>query len=268
MKQWIIAFLGVLLIACNSHPKNKVPDTLTKEEMPASVQQLFKKIAANPDSTGLRLQLVNALDSLGAYGQALKQMDSLIKKDSLNYGLWYRKALLQETTKDTTGALRSYRYAIRIYPSPDAQLAAANLFAERKDSTALLLCRQVASLRMGREYTAHCNFISGVYYARTGKKQKALDAFNTSIANDLYYTEAYMEKGFLFYDDKKFNEALQVYQTLVTVKNTYADGYYWLAKCEEALNHKAEAINNYQKSLALDPSLKEAAAALQRLGGK
>ena len=268
MKHWIIALFVLLLTACNSLPKNKVPDTLTKEEMPAPVQQLFKKINANPDSTGLRLQLVNALDSLGAYGQALGQMDSLIKKDSLNYGLWYRKALLQETTKDTTGALRSYRYAIRIYPSPDAQLAAANLLAERKDSTALLLCRQVASFRMGREYTAHCHFITGVYYARTGNKQKAMDAFNNSIANDLNYTEAYIEKGFLYYDGKQFKEALQVYQTLVTVKNTYADGYYWLAKSEEALNNKAEAINNYQKSLTLDPSLKEAATALQRLGAK
>ena len=267
MKYWIIAVSG-LLLACNQPVKNKVPDTLTKEEMPAPVQQLFKQIAANPDSTGLRLRLVNALDSLGAYGQALGQMDSLIKKDSLNYGLWYRKALLQESTKDTSGALRSYRYAIRIYPSPDAQLSAANLLAERKDSTALLICRQVASMRMGREYTAHCHFITGVYLARTGNKQKALDAFNNSIANDLNYTEAYMEKGFLYYDDKKYTEALKVYQTLVTVKNTYPDGYYWLAKTEEALNNKAEAINNYQKALTLDPALKEAATALQRLGAK
>ncbi len=268
MKYWIVVFLGFYLTACNQPAKNKIPDAFTREEMPAPVQQLFKKITANPDSIGLRLQLVNALDSLGAYGQALRQMDSLITKDSLNYGLWYRKALLQESTKDTTGALRSYRYAIRIYPSPDAQLAAANLLAERKDSTALLLCRQVASFNIGREYNAHCHFITGVYFARTGNRQKAMEAFNNSISNDFNYTEAYMEKGFLYYDEKKYKEALQVYQTLVTIKNTYADGYYWLAKTEEALNNKAEAINNYQKSLVLDPSLKEARTALQRLVAK
>jgi len=268
MKYWIIALLGLVIVACNQPVKPKAPDTLTKDEMPAPVQQLFSKVAANPDSIGLRLQLVNSLDSLGAYEQALGQMDSLIKKDSLNYGLWYRKALLQESTKDTTGALKSYRYAIRIYPSPDAQLAAANLLAERKDSTALLLCKQVASFNMGREYNAHCHFITGVYFARTGNKQKALQAFNNCIINDLNYTEAYMEKGFLFYDDKKYTEALQVYQTLVTIKNTYADGYYWLAKTEEALNNKTEAISNYQKSLVLDPTLKEASASLQRLGAK
>ena len=35
-------------------------------------------------------------------------------------------------------------------------------------------------------------------------------------------------KRLLLYDTKKFNEALAVFQTLVTVKNTYPDGYYWL----------------------------------------
>lgn len=268
MKRWSVVLLTLLAAACHTEPKNKVPDTLRPDEMPAPVQQLFKQLEQNRDSIGLRLQLVNALDSLGAYQQALGQMDSLIRKDSLNYGLWYRKALLQESTKDTSGALRSYRYAVRIYPSPDAMLAAANLLAEKKDSTALLLCKQVADLRLGREYTAHCHFITGVFLARTGNKQKAMDAFNYCLSNDLNYTEAYMEKGFLFYDAKKYNEALQVFQTLVTVKNTYADGYYWLAKSYEALQNKAEAIANYQKAQLLDPALKEASEALKRLGAK
>ncbi len=203
MKTWSVFFLFVFFIACNSEPKNTVPDALKKEEMPAPVQQLFSKLDQHPDSMGLRLQLVDALDSLGAYQQAMGQIDALIKKDSLNYGLWYRKAQLQENTHDTTGALKSYRYAIRVYPAPDAMLAAANLLAERKDTLALAICKQVDQMRMGREYTAHTGFISGVYYARTGNSQKAINAFNNCIANDFNYAEAYMEKGFLLYDTKK-----------------------------------------------------------------
>ena len=268
MKQWIAAVLILLLAACKNEPANKAPDTLQKDEMPAAIRQLFGELARNPDSTGLRLRLVDALDSLGAYRQASGHMDSLLLKDSLNYGLWYRKALLQENLKDTSGALRSYRYAIRIYPSPDALLAAANLLAEQKNAAALTLCKQVADLRLGREYSAHCNFISGVYYARTGDRKKAIEAFNQSIYNDLNYTEAYMEKGFLYYDDKKSKEALQVFQTVVAVKNGYADGYYWSAKCYEALGNKPEAIANYQKALVFDSKLTEAAVALQRLGVK
>ncbi len=267
MKKLLPVCILLFFIACKNEPEKKDPDTLQPHEMPVAVKNLFDQVSKNPDSIGLRFQLVNALDSLGAYQQALSQVDSLIRNDSLNFGLWYRKALVQENIKDTTGALRSYRYAIRIYQSPDAMLAAANLLAERRNDTALLVTKQVEQFRMGREYTAHCNFINGVYYARTGDKPKAIIAFNNCIANDFNYMEAYMEKGFLYFDDKKITEATQVFQAAVTVKNTYADGYYWLAKCKEVSNNRAEAIANYQKAFTLDPKLAEAAAALKRLGG-
>jgi tetratricopeptide (TPR) repeat protein len=268
MKKWLCAPLILLLAACGNDSAPKSPESLTKDQMPARIQQLYSSIDQKPDSVGLRLKLVDALDSLGAYKQALTQMDSLISKDSLNFGLWYRKATLQQNTTDTSGALQSYRYAIRIYPSPDAMLGAANLLAEKKDSTALMICNTIERQRMGREYNAHCNFISGVYYSRTGNQQKALDFFDNCIMNDLNYLEAYMEKGFILFDQKKYKDALTVFQTVVQLKNTYADGYYWMAKTDEALNNKTEAIINYNKSLELDPSISEATAALKRLGVK
>lgn len=266
MRSWIVACCLLLGIACKNDPKIKTPGSLAQDQVPPPVQDLFNKLNKYPDSIRLRMQLVDALDSLGAYRLALGQMDSLIRNDSLNYGYWYRKAMLQETSRDTNGALRSYRYAIRIYPSPDAILAAANLLAEKKDSSALLLCQQVADLHMGRAYTAHCHFITGIYLARTGNQSKAIEAFDNCILNDLNYMEAYMEKGFLYFDAQKTREALAVFRTVTTLKNTYADGYYWVAKCEEKLKHPAEAIDNYKKSLTLDPGLTEANDALKRLG--
>jgi tetratricopeptide (TPR) repeat protein len=266
MNKWNCLISLVLLAACSNDAKNKKPDELQIHEMPAPIRDLYDQASKNPDSVGLRLKLVDALDTLGAFKQALGQMDSLIKKDSLNYGLWYRKALLQQNDKDTTGALRSFRYALRIYPSPDAALAAANLLAEKKDSTALMLTRQIREQRLGREYEAHTYFISGVYFARIGNTQKAIELFNACINTDYHYMEAYMEKGFIFYEAKRLPEAEQVFRTVVTVKNTYADGYYWLAKCEEALKRPGEAAADYQRALALDPGIKEAAEALKRLG--
>lgn len=268
MKYGIYLLAAIVLFACKNPKEKKAPDSLQPAEMPVAVQQLLKNVDQHPDSTGLRLKLVDALDSLGAYGKALGQMDSLIRKDSLNYGLWYRRAMLQESAHDTSGALRSYRYAIRIYPSPDAMLGAANLLAEKKDSTALLICKQINDFRLGREYTAHCSFITGVYYARKGDKTRALDAFNNCIANDFTYAEAYMEKGFIYYDQQKKEEALKIFSTLATVRNTYPDAYYWIAKCKEAMNQPQEAISNYQKALLLDPKLTEAENALKRLGAK
>jgi len=266
MKQFIsVAVVMIFFLqACNNDTNNSEDKKrLTKNT--AVLQQLEQQISKNPDSSGLRLKLVDALDSLSNYKEADAQMDSLIRKDSLNYGLWFRKAKLLETSKDTFHAILSYTKAIKIYPSPDGQLQLANLLAESKNENALVLCQRVQELRLGRDYSAHCNFIAGVYFARIGNKQKAGQLFDACINDNFAYMEAYLEKGFILYDDKQFADALKIFQMAAKINNTYADAYYWEAKCFEALNKKEEAIKNYQASLLLDKDLKEAKDALKRL---
>lgn len=265
MKQGIVILsLVLLLFSC----KNDKKDQAAYNKINANkliVSDLLGQISNRPDSVGLRLQLVNALDSLGDYKDAVAQMDSLTNKDSLNFGLWYRKGILLQSAKDTSRAIRSFVKAVNIYPSPDGLLSLANLLAEKRSSSALALCQQVQNLRPGKEYAAHCNFISGVYYARTGNKLKALQYFDQCIDDNYSYMEAYQEKGFIYYDDKNYTKALQIFQLATKINNTYPDAYYWQGKCYEAMNKKEEAIKNYQTSLNLDKGLTEAEAALQRL---
>jgi tetratricopeptide (TPR) repeat protein len=257
--------LLALVFACTNPSKDKEPGTSGQTEIPEHVTDLLGQTSRYPDSVALRLRLVDALDSLGDYTQAISQMDSLILRDSLNYAFWYRKALVQQNDEDTTGALRSYRYAIAIYPAPDAILGAANLFAEKKDPTALTLAGNIADMRLGDLYDAHSFFITGVYFARKGEKKKAIEAFDACIYNNHNYIEAYMEKGFLLYDAKETDKAITVFETATKTNPMYADGYYWLAKCQEAQHKTTEAVANYKLALQLDPGMKEAAAAAERL---
>ena len=252
----------VLLFSCTQ--RDTTSDKVTSERMEV-VKQLQQKVKQNPDSASTRMQLVNAYDSLGMYTEALAQTDSLILRDSLNNGLWFARAQLQESSKDTAGAIRSYERALRIYPSVEAQLSLANLFAETKNANALAICDNLLKMGLGRETDASCNFIAGIYYARTGRKKQALDALDRAIANNYTLMEAYLEKGFVYYDDKNFTEALKIFEKATTVNNMYADAYYWIAKCNEALGNKEEALTNYERSLGLDKQLKEAADAIKRL---
>jgi tetratricopeptide (TPR) repeat protein len=77
---------------------------------------------------------------------------------------------------------------------------------------------------------------------------------------------AYIEKGALLYDMKKYKESIEVFEKATTVKNSFADGYYWIAKNQEALNNSKDAIDNYKRALALDQEFTEARDALKRLG--
>ena len=256
-----------LITACNntSNEKKVVADSGKTIVLSPYIQHLQSLIATKPDSVGIRLKLIDAYDSLNLFKPAIAEIDSLITKDKFNYGLWYRKGSLSENAEDTAAAIDAFKHAIEIYPSPDALLSLANLYAEQKNKIALELCNQVAELRLGREMNANCFFISGVYYARTGQYNKAIQAFDQSINQNFALMEAYMEKGFIYYDRKDFAKALQIFQMAAQVNNTYADVYYWQAKCYESLQNKNEAIKNYQTSLTLDPTLHEAAEAIKRL---
>lgn len=257
----ILCFVLVIIAACNdTESKNNAAKNL-----PPYLKDLYEHAQQYPDSVNLRITLINALDSAGMHKDALQQMDSLIVKDSLNFGFWNAKGHLQENAKDTAGAIVSYKRALRIYPSPDAMLTLANLFAETKNDTALRLCNQVRELSADRKYEADCYFIEGVFYARKGNTQQALSTFDACINARYTYVVAYLEKGFIYYDSKQYAEALKIFQLAASVSNAYADAYYWQAKCYEAMNNKTEAITNYSKALSLDKNLTEAATALQRL---
>jgi tetratricopeptide (TPR) repeat protein len=264
MKKWLFYFfLLATFVSCGGEDEQSAPEATSQQK--EWLQTLSNAVKQNPDSAGLRMKLINSLDSLSMYKEAIAQTDSLIKKDSVNNGLWYTKAQLQESNKDTAGAVESYRAALTIYPSVEAQLSYANLLAETKNKEALAVCQNVQKLGLGRETDGYCSFIAGIYFSRTGNTKQALALFDRAINDNYTLMEAYMEKGFIYFDSKNYQQALQIFETAITVNKTYADAYYWKAKSLEAMGNKTEALTNYQRALGLDKTLKEARAAVDRL---
>jgi tetratricopeptide (TPR) repeat protein len=195
-------------------------------------------------------------------------MDSLIRKDSGNYGFWFRKGNLAESARDTQLALSSYTVAAKIYPSPEILLSLANLYAEQKNPRALLLVNEVQKLGLGRETEANCFFIAGVYNARIKNRELAVQLFDRCIANNYTYMEAYIEKGLVYFDNGNYREALKVFSFASSVNNLYADAYYYMARCYEMMNIKDSAELRFKQSLTLDKNLKEAHNGLKRLGAE
>lgn len=273
-KTKIFVFFLLLLVACNTSDKktSTVTDSAKDKNInevkpyPELVQQLITSVQQQPDSTGLRFKLAVALDSIGAYNEALHQMDTLLKKDSTNFGLWYANGEIAEDAKDTSRAMMSYAKAISIYASPNALLSLANLYAEKKNDKSLQITKQIKEMSLGREYDAHCEFITGVYYARTGNRSKALQYFDACIADNYTYMPAYIEKGLVYFDNKQYREALNIFTFASTVNALDSDPYYWEGRCYEQMNVKDSAALRFKQSLRLQDDT-ETRIALKRVGG-
>ncbi len=264
-----IIIVCTVLFACNNSENTTAKTDASQQDalklFTAKMQQQLKEF---PDSPGLRLQYAFALDSLKMYKEALDQMDSIVEKDSLNYGMLFAQGQIAEDAGDNLLALKSYSKAAGVYESPDVLLALANLYAEKKDERAILYCSRVKALGLGRDADANCAFIVGVYYARIHKSDEAIKYFDECITDHYTYMEAYIEKGLIYFDRQQYDKALNIFQLASTVNNLYADAYYYQARCYEMMSKKDSAVLFFKQSLQIDPTMDEAKTRLKQLGAE
>lgn len=255
MKRIFIMMGVIVLFSCGTEERKDKKETVVSANISPEVKQQIDLLRQYPDSLSLQENVIEVMDSLGAWKEALAELNKLIKKDSLNSFYWTKKGELAEKSGDTSVALQSYKYALRIYRSPDVLLRAANLLAERKNDTALLIVNSISDEWSDRTILSHAAFIRGVYFARKGLSEQAQQAFDACIRYNYQYLEAYMEKGFLFWDAGNILAAKKIFTVVIQLKGTYPDGYYWLAKCEERLKDSGNARPHYQQAKRLDPAL-------------
>lgn len=255
-------FSAVLFSCTNEDVTTDQPAT-GNTTVPADERLLNDSTTAD----SVREQLIEQLVLNNQYSRALEQIDKLLGKDSANPAWLYMKADALEKSGDTTAALLHYNKAVNSAGVfAEAELRAANLFAETGNKNALTLCDNLLNNQGAVRFRSDVLMIKGIYYTKVQQSDKALEVFNQIIREDYSYMDAYIEKGLVYYDLKKYMEAWNVFKKSTEVKNAFADGYFWMAKAEEKMNKKEEAIANYKRSLALDQSLSDARDALKRLG--
>ncbi len=271
MKHLLSIFILIISFSsCKNHEEKKdISVAIKKEkELPEFVQELMNKADSDSSNISLKINLIDALDSLQFKEKALIELDKLITRDSLNNSYWLKRGQICKVLDDTANAIKAFHYAAKIYPTPIALMELANLYAETKNQKTISICKQLMKMNPDGKFDAEANFFMGVFYAKMNDNNNALKYFNLSIAKDFHFDDAYIEKGYLLYNNKNYDAALNVFKQLVAINQTSADGYYWLGKCFEALNNKSEAITNYNKAIVFNADLFEAKQAIERLSLK
>lgn len=262
-------FSLILLVVIFGCKENKEPQSNANDSrilaLPAYAKNWEAALPTSADSNQLQFQLAITYDSIGNHSKALMYLNKLLGKDSSNYGLWYTKAQFTERAKDTVGAITNYLRAAAIYPSADALLGAGNLYAETGNNRALKITNEILGSRLGSETDAHAYFIAGVYFARTSDTLQAIQALDKCITNNHTYMEAYIEKGLVYFDNKQYVKALEIFRFASTVNTLYADNYYYMGRCYELMEKTDSAVQKFEQAVSLDANMVEATQALQRL---
>ncbi|MFI5152767.1 MAG: tetratricopeptide repeat protein [Chitinophagales bacterium] len=219
-----------------------------------------------PASMNIKRLMGEAYADAGKSAYALELYNSILSKDSADFETWYEKGLLFEVMKDTTQAFVALRKAYELQPVNTYALELAHLYAETKNAQALKICDEVIMKDDSRQLVDPF-FIKGIYYSNTDQFEPAIIQYDSCIHRDWKFTDAYIEKGIVFFKQKNIDEALNTFQLAARVSNTYPDSYYWMGRCYEKINRKEEARASYERAISLDRNFGEAKEALKRLKG-
>ncbi len=248
--------------ACNNTESNA--DT---SSIPTQEKQLRDSVSKYPDSLLLKENLIQYFRENSNYGQAIAETEKAIQNNSGSARLWDIKATLYFLNKDTVNAAKAFEKAIAIEPQAVYKISLGLIYAQTKNATALTLADDLlkdSSTKAGKQ----AQFIKGFYYSYLGDYQKAISFFNTCLAMDYTYTDAYKEKAICLYNLTKYKEAIESLEKAVALQSTYDEAYYWLGRCYEKINQPKDAIMNYQAAIQIDPDYAEAKDRLARLGMK
>ncbi len=225
------------------------------------LKECIAKWPANPD---LHRRLSEIYTQVGEIKKAIDQYDEWALQDSTNFEVWYEKGVLLTQLKDTPAAIAALEHAYRLAPINYNGVPLASLYGATLNPKVITVCDNLLR-KDTSDVTKDLLYLKGSYYSDTKQYDKAIHEFNECINRDWKFTDAYIEKGIVLHDLKKYDSALKVFTTAATVTNTSPDAWYWMARCEEALGKKDQALVNYERALALDKDFIEAREGIMRL---
>ena len=235
------------------------------DRLPEELTLLQSGLRRFPQNREIKRMLGEVFVQSGRDKEAIGLYEDILKKDPADFEAWYEKGLLYAQLKDTSHAIESLKNAFSLQPTNTYALELAHLYAEISDDRALALCDGALRNDPGRELVDPF-FIKGIYYANTRQYEQAILQFDSCIRRDWKFTQAYIEKGIAFFKQQNYDVAMNTFRMAATVSNTNPDAYFWIGRCYEAINNKAEAAQYYQRAISLDKNFTEAKDAIKRLG--
>lgn len=231
--------------------------TILKEKNTDSVivflQEAIKKV---PGSIAFQVGLARGYQAKGDKEKALSITNAILAAYPGQLDALTLQADLLSAEKPDE-ALAELERAYSLVPSdPGLAYDLAFAYAEAKNAKIISLTDSLIKAKAPEIEKAY--YTRALFFSNTAKTTEALAAFDQSIRANYNFLDAYLDKGKLLYREKRFSEALRVFEKGLQVRSTEAQFYFWGAKTQLAMGNKAEAKQNFEKAYGLDKDLTEA----------
>jgi tetratricopeptide (TPR) repeat protein len=234
----------------------------------ASFAGIWPEIGAAQDATEFFSKGTEHL-RLGELDEALTALTQAINLKS-DYAAAYNNRGLTYYEKDMNDTRSRDDYLMAIQLDPTNEEAKNNLgifyFKQGDYANAKIYYTAALPSSPAQEKPYHADVYNnlGVIYAKEGMSINAEGAYNNAIrittTNNLGYTNSFYNRGNLYYEQKKYDQAIADYTVTIDffeaakdVDYDYSDAYYNRGLCYFNKNQYDQAITEYQGAININP---------------
>lgn len=224
---------------------------------PAEAMQALEKVMREEQDHELILLKAQILSAQGLNGKAIAELRELLTWTDNQAEAWFQMGTIYSSVHSFMEAANAYHQALRFNPGLDDAL-----FEQ-------VFCLEMAGeIEKGIEtYEAYLDdnpynhgvwYNLGILYSRMGLHEKAIDAYDYSLAIVDPFPSAWYNKGCSLMELGKFEEAIRIFLEALRLDNRDVAVLFSIAECYENLGDTANARYYYRKVTTLSPDMADA----------
>lgn len=237
----------------------------SRGETTLAFNSLQEALKVDNKSTEAYLKIAELSLYMKDYTKSMDNIKQALTIDKLNPTAYFLRGYIMKETGDTARAVIDYKKAIELksnYEKPFEELGL--LYAAKGDGLAVEYLKSTININ---PKNTNAMYALALFYQDHGAMQEALDLYKRILKIKPADADAIHNVGYINYEYKHdYVTALDCFSKAIKADNSYIEAYYNRAKTYEKLNKKAEAIQDYQKVLSLNPENQDAKTSLKRLG--
>ena len=248
---------GVFLVSsCNWFSKDKTAGTELKnsDTIQLKIEELTKKIEKRSSNYKLYFDRAKLYDASNKPMLAMKDMQMLIRQDSVNPTYWNYLGDIYLKSGSAKGALSCFQKSTFYNPQDDyafMKMGEIYMYVQNRDKSFENLNE---ALRINK-YNPKIYFFKGINYLEMKDTAKAISSFQTAIGILPGYFDAYMNLG-IIYAAKRNKKAITYYENALKIKDNSIEVLYDLGKFYQDIDSFDKAIIEYNKILSQVPDHK------------